>query len=169
MICMNWGIYEQDIVFLGGSVTYLGNVISKTRRSAVEEAVVTAGNASCNVLMERFSDGSAVIRDFIKQGIIYKKELYPEARAFWYQFFALAGENVQFMSFNMIRRCKQYFTFILQVVSILVFCFAAYNVLFKPFSLVMALLFLTSLIVFCGLSTFYSWYRTCKIVDHRIR
>lgn len=166
---MNWGIYEQDIEFLGGTVTYIGNIISKSRRSTIEEAIVTAGNASCNVLMERFADGSAVIKHFVKLGLIYEKELYPEAKAFWYQFHSLAEDNLQFMSFDFMRRCKQYLTVALQFASILAFFFALYCSVFKSFSIIMVTLLITSLLVFFILSTFYSWYRTCKISDHKIK
>ena len=105
---LNWSIYESDILYFGGTVHYTGNVITKSYRSRLEEAIVTLRDTSCIVYMERFRKGNAAICKFVDNGrTVSKIEEYPEACEFMELFDTLTAQDSPYLEFAFMRRVKQ--------------------------------------------------------------
>ena len=57
----DWGLYEGDIVFAGGSVEYTGEIIYKGYGYTVEGAYISLKGDSFHGYMKRFKNGNAVL------------------------------------------------------------------------------------------------------------
>lgn len=160
---INYGVYEQDILYFGGSVVYQGNVITETGRSRVEEAVITLDDFCSHAFMERFRDGSAALLFFIQEGAVSEEEIYPITDRFMKKMRMLESEDESYKIHNKKRQQKQGAVLLIQMVCILMALvafimscntgFAGGNV----FVLVLALL----LVFLWG--RFYSCFRTREI------
>ena len=66
---LNYGIYEYDILDLGGEIQWSGRVVSKMRHSVLEDAVIILGDIRCEARFERYDFGNAAICCFLENGI----------------------------------------------------------------------------------------------------
>jgi len=62
---LNYGIYEYDIMDLGGEIQWSGRVVSKMRHSVLEDAVIILGDIHCEARFERYDFGNAAICCFV--------------------------------------------------------------------------------------------------------
>lgn len=162
----NTGIYEQDIIYLGGSIQYTGNILLSSKRSLLEEAVVSISGNSCHVVMERFKDGTAVIYDYISNGVINKKELALDARSFENAFYDAMDKDARFMSYSFFRRLKQYATLLAQLFCAFVVVFGIWAIFVYGFAWAVLLMMCMAIILFFILSRLYSFYRCQQISEH---
>ena len=163
----NAGIYENDIMYLGGTVTYTGNVISRSMQSILEEGIVSLGNYSCPVIMERFKDGASVVYRFMEEhGVICEQKLSTQAYTFLDAYNDCAEKDMRFLSYCFSRRLKQIFTLIAQIFCIFVTLFGIKRTISYGYNLPILLMILSAFIVFTILGTLYSYYRCQKIDSH---
>lgn len=155
----NWGIYECDILHLGGTVCYTGIIEVEKKRYRIEEAVLQIGDTSCHAYMKRFADGSAVICAFVRNGLISTDNVSPEAADFLEAFYNIADKDDRFLSFSYMRKFKQAITGILQGLSVLCFVYAVFSLLHSGFNVFPLILLILAPVLFCILCTFYKWYR----------
>lgn len=160
------GIYEQDIRYFGGSVEYTGKIFIRSRRSAVEEAIIHFENQIYSVTMEHFRDGSAVIIDFLQDGQACRYTESMQAQRFLNAFERRKAQDLRFLSYELSRYMKQFGTLLMQLFCIVCFLYGFYKmVTVGPYIMVLALMGL-AIILFFLLGSFYSYYRCKDINDH---
>ena len=160
---LNYGIYEKDIHYFGGSVIYQDNILTKSRRSKVEEAIIVLDDLSCHVYMERFRDGSAALQYFIKNGMIEENEIYPEKEQFLDKIFELYDEDAHFRAHVRRRKLMQKLTLAVQLLCLIIYYWSAYtlwNIEFRPEVLI---LYILSPVMIFVWGLFYKYYRLMEI------
>jgi len=160
---INYGVYEQDIKYFGGSVVYQDRIIAGTRRSEVEEAIITLGDFSSHAFMERFRDGSAALLFFIKEGAVSEEEIKPITEQFLNKMYKLAMEDESYLLHARKRKQKQgaiLLTQIMCVVMALVTFIRTCNAGFTYQNVILVVIALWAVLVW---GRFYSYIRTCEI------
>lgn len=168
----NWGIYESDICFFGGSVKYTGNVVARSRRSVLEEAEILFLGTHCIVWMERFRHGNAALVAFVRNGSVVSKEDFKDhypAHEFLKAFEACCGKSELYAEIHFFRRAKQYFTGLLQIFCV-VSALIALGMCPQTNHVVSCLLIvLLSFFLFIFLSTLYKYYRNVDYKNYKSR
>lgn len=171
LLRLNLGIYEYDIEYFGGTVEYTGNVIAKNRRSCLEEAILTINGCSCTALMERFRHGNAALVEFTHNGIPVRnslREKCPEAGWFMNAYTDEAEKDDRYLEYLFIRHIKQYGTFFLQVINVVMILRGMYLVLTNScLSFRSGILVLCSLALFLFFGSLYKYYRVVLPSEYR--
>lgn len=167
----NYGIYEYDILFFGGTIEYTGKVIAKSRRSRIEEAVITINTIQCCAYFERFRHGNAALICFSKDGVpIHKSDLdtYPLAHLFLSVYSNLAEKSDHFLEFMFMRRIKQYSTFILQLLCSIMLIGGIYLIMRQPVQFIRGgILIIGSSFLIAFLCSLYKYYRLQRPADYK--
>lgn len=166
LIRINKGIYEQDIIYLDGSVEYTGQILISSNRSRLEVAKISIGGYSCDAVMERFNDGTAVIYNYTKAGQIYKNELFLEAQSFENAFYGAMDKDARYISYHFFRRLKQYATLISQGICLFIFLFSIGFLIKNGFVPAVIIMMVLSFILLLMLGRLYSFYRCHSIKEH---
>lgn len=61
----NLNIYESDIVYMGGTVNYSGNLLYHCKAFSLELANVSVRGLQTDVIMKKYRDGTSVIVDTV--------------------------------------------------------------------------------------------------------
>lgn len=157
---LNWGFYESDISYFGGTVQYTGNVITKSYRSKLEEAIVTLRDSSCVVFMERFRKGNAAICKFVNNGTVVSRiEEYPDAYAFIEIMDVLTAHDTVFLEYAFMRRLKQYGTLFMQIACCLIVLLCVRHCILYSWSIGAVCISLVSFFLFGQLGALYHNHR----------
>ena len=156
-IRLNWGIYESDITYIGGRVVYTGEYLD-TRGNVLEKAYIVLNGITCEVCMERFRKGNAVISDFVR------KDEYGNAgadiEAFLDAYYDCIDQDEKFMMNIFWRRTKQYLTVLAQVLCVVILGFSIYAFSLHRYHPVLPItLVACSICLFFALGTLYEYYR----------
>ena len=165
----NWGVYEEDIVFLGGSVEYSGSIVKKGWNYTVEKAVVNIMGNSCIAHMKRYDKerkSSAVLCCFEDRNGVVKDNLFPPAREFLFTLNDLAAENDDFLEYRFIREFKQYGTFALQFVCGIIFVCSLVKLL-NSFSVGLLITAFLSFAIICIAGSLYKYYRMANLHGYK--
>lgn len=167
----NWGIYEYDIIDLGGSVEYTGNIIKKRRNSFYEDALITYGDVQCEARFERFKHGNADLHCFLCNGIPENdndtNRENPNSRLFMKKFMSVCENDDVFLELQFTRRVKQYGTLALQFICAIMLLLSI-RLLFHPVTFIRGLILIGgNILLICLLSTFYKYYRMMRISEYK--
>lgn len=157
----NWFIYETDIVALGGTVLYTGNIIVKSRRSSVKEAIITLAGTNITVYMECFRDGSSVLCNFLENGKPVAKNP-SEAEYFLNCYKSLRSKNDIFLEFVFFRTAKQVGIFLLQIICIVAMIHSICNISVSINPLTYLIEGALALVLFFICGNFYSYIRKMR-------
>lgn len=160
---LNWGIYERDIVYLGGTVEYTGEVIMH-KGNRFERAVLTLKGYRCEACMKRFPDGNAAITNFIQNGnVLVSHQEYHSCYVvhnFIDTYYECIDTDEAFMICMFWRRTKQYLTAFTQGLCLLVFAFFLISGLTSRSPILPSIFTALCSAGLCGiLGTFYKYYR----------
>lgn len=163
---MALGIYEREIVFFGGCVTYTGDVLKKGLFSSLQLAEVELKGIKCKALMERYHDGSAVIYDSQK-GLLDNGLKDVDYSLLYKTFYSLAQNSAKYLSFFFFKRVKFFFLGLLQLCSIITMVLSFFHIVKTGvLSLILVILLLSAVILFFLMNKFYSYVRTEDIFTH---
>lgn len=162
---MALGIYEQEIVFFGGSVTYSGKILRRGLFSFIEEAEICLDGIKCTVLMERYKDGSAIIYDS-KNGMKKFGCQYFGYDLFLHKFFSLSQNSAKHLSFYFFRRVKIFSLALLQLFCIICAITSGIFMLVNSVSSVSAILLLSASLVFILIQNSYTYVRVDDVFSH---
>lgn len=162
-LSLNWGIYEKDILYLGGEVTYTGEVIMH-KGNRLERAVLTLKGYRCEACMKRFPDGNAVIADFLQNGtVLVSKQDYHSCyavQAFIDTYYECIDTDEAFMMCVFWRRTKQYATVFIQGICLFLFTFSLFSGLTSRTPILPSVFTaICSVGLFGILGMFYKYYR----------
>ena len=134
-LVFNWDIYEYDIVDLGGTVQYTGNVVEKRRDSVMEDAIITFGVIQCEARFQRYKYGNANLHCFLYKGIPEDdrdaNRESPNSRMFMQAFGKACEDHDIYLEMQFTRRIKQFGTAFVQILCGLMMLFGLKS-LFTP-------------------------------------
>ena len=168
---LNYGIYEYDILDLGGEIQWSGRVVSKMRHSVLEDAVIILGDIHCEARFERYDFGNAAICCFLENGIQEKdNEAHADtanSKRFLHKYVDICQANDVFLEFQFTRRLKQYGTLVLQILCA-VTILAGIRFLFNPYTLIRgSILIIGNIILLFILSSFYKYHRLMRLSQYK--
>ena len=167
----NWDIYEYDIIDLGGTVQFTGNVVEKRRNSVMEDAIVTYGDIQFEARFQRYNYGNANLHCFLYKGVpendFDANRESPNSRLFMHAFADDCDKNINYLEMHFTRRIKQYGTAAAQIICgillLLSFKFLHNPRLFLPGILLITL----NTLLICVLGSFYKYYRIARTSEHK--
>ena len=168
---LNYGIYEYDIMDLGGEIQWSGRVVSKMRHSELEDAVIILEDIRCEARFERYDFGNAAICSFLENGIPEKDtEAHADtanSKRFLHKYVDICQANDVFLEFQFTRRLKQYITLAVQILSMIMLV-ASVRFLFHPSTLIRGIILVAgNIILLAALGSFYKYYRLMRLSQYK--
>lgn len=162
---MALGIYEQEILFFGGTVTYTGKVLKKGLFSVIEEADITLEETKCTVPMERYRDGSSIVYDS-RKGLGSLGCYNVGYGAFYERFCDMSQNSAKHLSFYFFRRMKIFLRALLQLCSLICIIISIGCMIGNGISPVLIVWSVCSLVLFLLIHGSYSYVRVEDIFTH---
>ena len=123
--CLDFGIYELDVLYAGGKVEYTGEVIYKGFGYSVEKAIISLGGFELVGYMKRFKRGNAVYCLYSSKGLEFTKQEWKAK----YEIKKILSDkelhDVDFYEFHAVRDVLIFLTSLVSIGTIImsIYCF----------------------------------------------